>query len=190
MSRKIILIGASTGGPNTVCEILKNFPKDIPPVVVCIHMPASFTKQLAERINNECNFVAKEAKTGDILKKGMLYLCRGGVQTRIIQTLQGFEFVVEDIGRIGGYLPSIDYTFSSISEVVNPRMLIGVLLTGMGTDGAKALKEMHDGGAFIITQDEESSVVYGMPKVAFDMGASDIQLDFREIGIYLHNKFM
>ncbi|MFV0518883.1 MAG: CheB methylesterase domain-containing protein [Lachnospirales bacterium] len=190
MEDKIILIGASTGGPNTVYELLKSLPENIPPIVVCIHMPETFTKQLAERITKGCKFIAKEAQSNDLLKKGTLYLCPGGKQTRVLRTGRGYELLVEDIGRVGGYLPSIDHTFNSFGAVVNPKNIVGVLLTGMGHDGADSLKKLRDRGAFIITQDEASSIVYGMPRVAYELGASNIVLDYRDIGIYIANKFI
>ncbi len=190
MEDKFILIGASTGGPNTVYELLRSLPENIPPIVVCIHMPEAFTTQLAERISKGCKFNAKEAQSSDILKKGTLYLCPGGRQTKIVKTSRGYEFLVEDIGRVGGYLPSIDYTFDSMGAVIDPKKIIGVLLTGMGHDGAHALKKLRDRGAFIITQDEASSIIYGMPRVAYELGASNIVLDYRDIGVYIANKLL
>ncbi len=190
MDKKLILIGASAGGPNTVFEVLKCLPKDIPPILLVLHMPEKFTALFAQRINKNCKFDAKEAEDGDILKKGNLYLCPGNRQMALNLSKKGLEISIKDIGRVDGYIPSIDYTFNSVSKVYNCKNILGILLTGMGSDGAKSLKYIHDKGAFVITQDKNSSVVYGMPRVAFEIGASDIQLDYNDIANYIIKNFL
>ncbi len=190
MNKKLIIIGASAGGPNTAIEVLKDLPEDIPPTLLVIHMPEKFTKLLANRINANCKFHAKEAENGDIIKKGNLYLCPGNRQMELISSKAGYEIVIKDIGRQNGYNPSINYTFKSVEKVFNCKNILGILLTGMGNDGAESLKSLRDKGAFVITQDEKSSIVYGMPRVAYEIGASDIQLDCKDIATYIKNNFL
>ncbi len=190
MNKKLIIIGASAGGPNTVIEMLKGLPANIPPTIVVLHMPEKFTELLAKRINDNCEFSAKEASNGDVLKKGNLYLCPGNRQMEIAGTKTGYEVVIKDIGRQNGYEPSINYTFDSVGRVFNPKDVLGILLTGMGSDGAESLKRLRDRGTFVITQDRESAVVYGMPRVAFEIGASDIQLDHRKMAKYITENFL
>ncbi len=190
MVKKLIIIGASAGGPNTVLEMLKGFPKDIPPIILVLHMPEKFTTMFAKRINENCEFMAKEAEDGDILKEGNLYLCPGNTQTQLNKSKFGYRLDLQDIGRQNGYIPSINYTFDSVLNCFEPKKVLGILLTGMGNDGAESLKKLRDKGGFVVTQDKNSSIVYGMPRVAYEIGASDIQLDYRKIADYVIKNFI
>ncbi len=176
-----IAIGASTGGAEAIESLLKDLPSMMPPLVVVQHMPANFTKSFAERVNQHCALSVKEAEDGDVLIPGQAYIAPGGQDTLIKGRAGRYYLSVQPPVNPKKPTPNIDVMFHSVAETYGANA-IGVLLTGMGKDGAQGLQAMHDKGAVTFGQDEESCVVYGMPRVAYEMGAVDYQCAPKEIG--------
>jgi two-component system chemotaxis response regulator CheB len=176
----IIAIGASTGGTEAIYEVIRKFPEDMPGVVIVQHMPPVFTRMYAERLNNTCSLNIKEAKTGDLVVPGTVLIAPGDSHMRIRRG--GGVYSVECFkgDKVNGHCPSVDVLFDSVSKIAG-KNAIGIILTGMGYDGAKGLLEMRHKGARTIGQDEASSVVYGMPKVAYDIGAVEKQATINDI---------
>jgi two-component system chemotaxis response regulator CheB len=176
----IIAIGASTGGTEAVADIIKTFPKDMPPVLVVQHMPPVFTKMYAERLNKICNMEVKEAEDGELIEPGKIIIAKGGYHMSIKKKGSNFYANVYEGEKVNGHCPSVDPMFEAVAELYGKKS-IGVILTGMGTDGAKGLLKMKKEGAYTIGQDEKSSVVYGMPRVAYNIGAVITQKPLSEI---------
>ncbi|HQA58141.1 MAG TPA: chemotaxis response regulator protein-glutamate methylesterase [Acetivibrio sp.] len=179
-SNKIIAIGASTGGTEAIFNIIKFFPKDMPGIVVVQHMPPVFTRLYAQRLDSSCPMEVKEAVNGDMVLPGRVLIAPGDYHMKL-KKRDGNYFVECAKGqRVNGHCPSVDVLFNSVAEVAG-RNAIGIILTGMGSDGAKGLLAMRNKGARTLGQDEKSSVVYGMPKVAFDIGAVEKQASLEAI---------
>lgn len=174
-SNRIIAIGASTGGTEAIYEVLKQFHRDIPGIVIVQHMPPGFTKMYAERLNNQCEVAVKEAQTGDKVLTGQVLIAPGDRHMRLVKVGDCYQVECRGNERVSGHCPSVDVLFQSVARVAG-KNAIGVILTGMGGDGANGLLEMRKAGASTIGQDEESSIVYGMPKVAYDIGAVQYRL--------------
>jgi two-component system chemotaxis response regulator CheB len=166
----IIAIGASTGGTEAIYQLIKEFPRDMPGIVIVQHMPPVFTKMYAERLNNSCLLEVKEAQDGDIIKMGTVLIAPGDFQMKIVN--EGGNYLVRCYKgeKVSGHCPSVDVLFDSVANTAG-RSAIGVILTGMGSDGAKGLLNMKKKGAYTIGQDEKSSIVYGMPMVAYNIGS-------------------
>lgn len=179
-AERIIAIGASTGGTEAIFQLLKSFPVETPGIVIVQHMPAGFTNMYAKRLNSTCAMEIKEAQNGDMVHSGRALIAPGDYHMKIKKS--GSKYTVEcQLGeRVNGHCPSVDVLFNSVADNVGSKA-IGVILTGMGSDGAKGLLAMRKKGAKTIGQDEQSSVVYGMPKVAFDIGAVEKQLPLERI---------
>lgn len=177
---KVIAIGASTGGTEAILTILKSLPGDMPGIVIVQHMPPVFTKMYAQRLNNLTTLNVKEAQTGDIVQQGCVLVAPGDQHMKIEKLGSTYKVVCYKGEKVNGHCPSVDVLFNSIAMEVG-KDAIGVILTGMGYDGAKGLISMKHNGARTIGQDEQSSVVYGMPKVAFDLGAVDEQASLDSI---------
>lgn len=167
---RIVAIGASTGGTEAIFEVVKRFKRDIPGVVIVQHMPPGFTKMYAERLNNQCEVACKEAETGDRVMQGQVLIAPGDRQMRLVKVGDGYQVECRGTERVSGHCPSVDVLFSSVAKAAGNKA-VGAILTGMGADGAKGLLEMRNAGALTVGQDEATCVVYGMPKVAFDIGA-------------------
>lgn len=179
-SNRIIAIGASTGGTEAIFNIIKYFPKDMPGIVVVQHMPPVFTRLYAQRLDSSCPMEVKEAVNGDMVLPGRVLIAPGDYHMKL-KKRDGNYFVECAKGqRVNGHCPSVDVLFNSVAEVAG-RNAIGIILTGMGSDGAKGLLAMRNKGARTLGQDEKSSVVYGMPKVAFDIGAVEKQASLEVI---------
>jgi len=178
--RKIIAIGASTGGVGALDEVLSRFPANIPPVLIVQHMPAGITKLFASRLNVAYKFDVKEAESGDALQNNRVLIAPAGKHMKLIS--KGGKLAVECfVGpKVQYVIPSADVLFESLAELAG-KQSIGVILTGMGADGAAGLKKMRDAGAATIGQDKATSTIYGMPKVAFDIGAVQHQLPLNAI---------
>lgn len=176
----IIAIGSSTGGPDALMKILTRLPANIPPIVIVQHMPENFTKLLAERIDKNCAFSACEAESGMRLKSGMCVVGKAGLQMKVLKDNKGYYIVLEKDIVKPLHSPSVDVLFDSVAKCAG-RNAIGVILTGMGADGAKGMLNMKKAGAYTIGQDEKSCVVYGMPMEAFRLGAVEIQLPLTSI---------
>lgn len=171
----IVAIGASTGGTEAIATVLKEFDIDIPGVVVVQHMPPGFTEMYANRLNEQCRVRVKEARTGDVVTPGQVLIAPGGdAHMRVVKKDGVFQVVVRQGPKVNGHCPSVDVLFESVADVAKDKAL-GIILTGMGGDGAKGLLAMRNAGARTIGQDESTCVVYGMPKVAYDIGAVEYQ---------------
>lgn len=168
----IIAIGSSTGGTQALQEIFTQLPKKIPPILVVQHIPAFFSKALADRLNTLCPFEVKEAVDNEIINENTIYIAPGGKQMKIMQ-LSGDNIIkITDDPKVNGFQPSVDYMFHSLSKLSFTNVL-GMILTGMGKDGAQGLLDLKNNGAVTIAQDEASSIVFGMPKQAIEIGAVD-----------------
>lgn len=177
---RVVAIGASTGGTEAIYEVIRKFRRDIPGVVMVQHMPPNFTRMYADRLNNSCEVAVKEAQTGDQVLPGRVLLAAGDRQMRLVK--RNGSFIVECRGteRVNGHCPSVDVLFYSAAKAAG-KNAIGVILTGMGADGAKGLLAMRKAGAATIGQNEGSCVVYGMPKAAYELGAVEYQMDLSAI---------
>ncbi len=177
----VIALGASTGGTEALVEVVRRFPKNTPPVLITQHMPPTFTKMFAERLDRISQMSAKEAEDGDRLQQGQIIVAAGGNQMRLMKDARGYYISSRPGEKVSGHCPSVDVLFTSVAEVAGANA-IGAILTGMGADGAEGLLKMRNAGAYTIGQDEETCVVYGMPGVAFKKGAVAIQLPIQKIG--------
>ena len=177
----IVAIGASTGGTEAIFEVAKDFGTDIPGVVVVQHMPPGFTSMYAKRLNDQCRIQVKEAETGDRVLPGHMLIAPGGDRHMRLLKVNGVYQVECKAGpRVNGHCPSVDVLFDSVAKSAGANA-VGIILTGMGGDGAKGLLEMRKAGARTIGQDESTCVVYGMPKVAYDIGAVERQEKLSDI---------
>jgi len=171
-TEKLICIGASTGGTEAIKEILVRMPADAPGIVITQHMPPGFTTSFAARLNGLCQIAVKEAAQGERILPGHAYIAPGGKQFRIEKSGANYLCQVEDGELVNRHKPSVEVLFKSAARVVG-RNAFGIMLTGMGNDGAKAMKEMRDCGSYNYVQDEASCVVFGMPREAILHGAAD-----------------
>jgi two-component system chemotaxis response regulator CheB len=171
-THKVVAIGSSTGGTEALKEVLSPLPADFPGLVMVQHMPEAFTRPFAERLNSLCRIRVAEAKDGDRILPGHALLAPGGHQMQVVR--RGMEYAVRVYRgeRVNRHLPSVDVLFSSCARQLG-KNAIGVLLTGMGADGAKGMLEMKEAQAFTIAQDEATCVVFGMPREAILLGAVD-----------------
>ncbi len=180
----IIGLGASTGGTEATLEVMKRLPADIPPMVIVQHMPPGFTKMYAERLNRLCAMEVREAQSGDELRRGLALVAPADLQCRVVRIGTRYTVNCTHGEKISGHRPSVDAMFQSMSEVVTCKM-VGIIMTGMGQDGAVGLLAMRKKGAYTIGQDKESSVVYGMPGVAMNIGAVMTQASCENIATVL-----
>lgn len=168
--KSLIAIGASTGGTEAIYSMLTKFSANMPGILVVQHMPPGFTKLYSDRLNNSCELNVKEAEDGDIVRPGHVLIAPGDYNMTV-QDRQGIYMVkCEKTEKVNGHRPSVDVLFNSVAENVG-RSAMGIILTGMGSDGAKGLLKMRQAGSYTIGQDEKSSVVYGMPMAAYNAGA-------------------
>ena len=167
----VIAIGASTGGTQAIETVLMNLPADTPGIVVTQHIPAGFSRAFAERMNKSCPMRVAEAVDGDPVQSGVALIAPGNFHMVLRKHGGAFRVTVKDGPMVCYQRPSVDVLFASVAEAAGP-LAIGVILTGMGSDGAQGLKKMRSAGAHTIAQDEASSVVFGMPKMAIDLGAA------------------
>lgn len=177
---KIIGIGASTGGTEAIFRVLKALPANIPGIAIVQHIPPVFSGMFAQRMNAQTALNVKEAENGDFLEPGRVLIAPGDKHMQIRRVGDRFKAEVNEGEKVSGHCPSVDVLFESMAKACGDRA-VGVLLTGMGQDGARGLVSMRKSGAFTIGQDEKSSVVYGMPKVAYDLGGVEKQLSLDAI---------
>lgn len=170
----MIGLGASTGGTEATLEVMKRLPKDIPGMVIVQHMPPGFTKMYAERLNRICSMEVQEAVDGQEIRQGLALIAPADFQARVVRSGSRYTLSCKPGDKVSGHRPSVDALFASMADQVRCKM-VGVIMTGMGRDGADGLLAMRRAGAYTIGQDKESSVVYGMPMVANDIGAVQIQ---------------
>ncbi len=177
----IVAIGASTGGTEAIFSVAKDFGTDIPGIVVVQHMPPGFTGMYAKRLDDQCRIQVKEAQTGDRVLPGHMLIAPGGdAHMRLVKVNGVYQVEVKQGPRVNGHCPSVDVLFESVARVAGANA-VGIILTGMGGDGAKGLLSMRKAGARTIGQDESTCVVYGMPKVAYDLGAVEHQEKLTDI---------
>jgi len=179
-ANKIIAIGASTGGTEAIYNVMKHLPKSIPGIVIVQHIPPDFSRMFAERLNTSTALEVKEARTGDYIEKGRVLVAPGDRHMRIKRVGNKYRVECFEGDKLNGHCPSVDVLFESVAKEAG-NQAIGIILTGMGYDGAKGLLSMRRKGARTIGQDEGSSVVYGMPKVAFNIGAVEKQTSLEKI---------
>lgn len=179
-SKKIIAIGASTGGTEAIYNVLKHLPETVPGIVIVQHIPIVFSKMFAERLNNQTRLNVKEAQNGDYLEPGKVVIAPGN--QHIIVKKIGDRYRVDFFNgdKVNGHCPSVDVMFESVAKEAKNEA-VGVILTGMGYDGAKGLLSIRRNGGRTIGQDEKSCVVYGMPKVAYDIGGVEKQCPLSDI---------
>lgn len=170
----VLAIGASTGGTEAILEVVRQFPARMPGIVITQHMPPGFTAMYAERLNRICQLKVKEAAHGDKIQPGQILLAPGGLQMRVVRMGTGYSVSCTSEGKVSGHCPSVDVLFDSVAAHVKNRA-IGVILTGMGADGAAGLLRMRKAGAYTIGQNRETCVVYGMPMEAYKAGAVCVQ---------------
>ncbi len=176
----VVAIGASTGGTEAIFEVVKRFKKDIPGTVIVQHMPPGFTAMYAQRLNDQCAVVVKEAKTGDRVVPGQVLIAPGDAHMRLIKNNGIYQVECKAGPKVSGHCPSVDVLFESVAHAAGSKA-VGIILTGMGKDGADGLLAMRRAGAHTIGQNEASCIVYGMPKVAYDIGAVEVQADIEMI---------
>lgn len=177
----VVAIGASTGGTEATSALVRQYGTDIPGIVCVQHMPPGFTQMYAKRLDNECRIHVKEAETGDRVLPGHMLIAPGGDRhMQLVKVGGGYQVEIKAGPKVNGHCPSVDVLFDSVAKVAGADAL-GIILTGMGGDGAKGLLAMRKAGARTIGQDESTCVVYGMPKVAYDLGAVEYQEKLSDI---------
>lgn len=171
LNSTVIAIGASTGGTEATLDVMRQLPADIPGIVITQHMPKGFTQMYAERLNRLCQMQVKEAEDGDVIKRGLALLAPGGdLQMKVVKDGAIYKVRCVPGEKVNGHRPSVDVLFDSTAQIVG-KNAVGIILTGMGQDGAEGLLKMRKAGAYTIGQDKDSCVVYGMPMVAYKIGA-------------------
>jgi two-component system chemotaxis response regulator CheB len=178
---RLVAIGASTGGVEALIAVLTQFPRDCPPTVITLHMPSPFTTSVAQRLDRLCASRVSEAVEGAPIMPGHVYLAPGGPAHLEVTGSSMLRCRVREGELVGGHRPSVDVLFNSVAKVCGAAAM-GVILTGMGRDGAAGLLAMRQAGAQTIGQNESTCVVYGMPKVAFELGAVEKQVPLSRIG--------
>jgi two-component system, chemotaxis family, protein-glutamate methylesterase/glutaminase len=179
-TEKLICIGASTGGTEAIKEILTRLPADSPGIVITQHMPPGFTTSFAARLNSLCRITVKEASHGERILPGHAYIAPGGKQFRVDRSGANYVAIVEDAEPVNRHRPSVEVLFRSAAKAAG-RNAYAIMLTGMGNDGAKAMREMKDQGSYNYVQDEASCVVFGMPREAIQCGAAHEVLPLDQI---------
>lgn len=180
----MIGVGASTGGTEAIYALLQQLPLGLPPIVIVQHIPPVFSKMFAERLDKQTHFHVKEAENGDIIQNNHVYLAPGDKHIQIKKSPKGYFLKVFEGEKVNGHCPSVDILFQSMASEVGDKAL-GVILTGMGYDGAKGITMMRRKGAITLGQDEKSSVVYGMPKVAYELKGISKQVSLELMGYYI-----
>ena len=179
-TEKLICIGASTGGTEAIKEVLTHLPADSPAIVITQHMPPGFTTSFAARLNGLCRVTVKEAVDGERILPGHAYIAPGGRQFSVSRSGANYMAVVEDTEPVNRHRPSVEVLFKSCAQVAG-RNAFGIMLTGMGADGALAMKEMRDKGSYNFVQNEATCVVFGMPREAIAAGAANEVLPLDQI---------
>ena len=180
LGKSLIAIGASTGGTEAIADILKELNRDVPGIVIVQHMPPVFTKLYADRLNNTCPLEVKEARDGDEALPGRALIAPGDFQMQIVAERNKYIAKVYKGEKVNGHSPSVDVLFNSVAVAAGKNAL-GIILTGMGGDGANGLLNMRKNGANTIGQNEKSCIVYGMPMVAMKVGAVESELPLQSI---------
>ena len=182
----LIAIGASTGGTEAIRELLTDLPSDSPPIVITQHIPPMFSTAFANRLNTICKIEVREAEDGDLVKSGLALVAPGDKHMRIVQSPNGLRVVLNQLEKVSGHRPSVDVLFRSVNDS-GVQHVWGFLLTGMGKDGAEGLKDLKMAGHWTAAQDEHTSVVYGMPRVAAEIGGTCAVMSLGDIQNLLVN---
>lgn len=182
--RRLIVLGASTGGTEALREVLVGLPPGLPPIAIVQHIPAHFSKAFADRLNSLCAFPVREAVDGELLPPGIALVAPGGFHLLVRWTGTGYRAELSSGSPVWHQRPAVDILFKSVPQAHCPHVIGGVL-TGMGKDGAEGLLRLRNAGATTFSQDEASCVVYGMPKEAWDRGGSAVQLPLDSIAAHL-----
>lgn len=172
MTEKFVAIGCSTGGTQALETVLTDLPRTSPGIVVVQHMPAAFTRGFADRLHKVSQIEVKEAENGDRVLPGRALIAPGGLHLMVVRSGAQYRVEVKDGPQVSRHKPSVDVLFRSVAKAAGPNAT-GFIMTGMGDDGARGMKEMHEAGAVTYAQDEESCVVFGMPKEAIKLGGVD-----------------
>ncbi len=180
-ARRVIAIGAATGGTEAIKAVLTRLPAAMPGIVIVQHMPAGFTQMFAERLNQLCAMSVKEARSGDRIVPGQVLVAPGGLQMRVARVDGQLLVTCTEGPTVSGHCPSVDVLLQSVARAAGAEAT-GAVLTGMGADGADGLLAMRQAGARTLAQDEASSVVFGMPRVAFERGGAERLLPLDQIG--------
>ncbi|NQZ58221.1 MAG: chemotaxis response regulator protein-glutamate methylesterase [Lentisphaeraceae bacterium] len=178
--RRIIALGASTGGTDALSFTLKSMPKNCPGIVIVQHMPEYFTRSFADRLNNICDIEVKEAENGDLVQNGRALIAPGGRHMVLRRQAGTDSVIIKDGPLVSSHRPSVDVLFKSVARYA-AKQTIAVLMTGMGSDGAQGLLQIKESGGQTIAQNEATCVVYGMPKIAVDLGAANEVLALEDI---------
>ncbi|MGN0613198.1 MAG: chemotaxis response regulator protein-glutamate methylesterase [Porcipelethomonas sp.] len=186
-AQTVIAMGASTGGTDALQTVLTSMPANCPPIVIVQHMPPGFTKMFADRLNKICAVEVREAKDGDRLKNGLALIAPGDFHMALHKDQNGYFVKIEYGERVSSHRPSVDYLFNSVAKTAG-KNAIGVIMTGMGSDGADGMVAMHKQGAYTIGQDKETCVVYGMPMTAFMRGGCSVQAPLDKICSMICNR--
>lgn len=179
-TNKVVAIGTSTGGTQALEAVLTRLPTTSLGIIIVQHMPEKFTAMFAERLNNLCQIEVREAKNGDRVIPGLALIAPGGRHMMLKRNGAQYAVEVVDGPLVNRHKPSVDVLFRSVAKFAGANAL-GIIMTGMGDDGARGMKEMHDAGARTIAQDEASCVVFGMPKEAIKLGATDQSMSLDQI---------
>ncbi|MFP1724571.1 chemotaxis response regulator protein-glutamate methylesterase [Lonsdalea quercina] len=179
-SEKLIAIGASTGGTEAIRHVLQPLPPTCPAVIITQHMPPGFTKSFAERLNKLCQITVKEAEDGERVLPGHAYIAPGARHMELSRSGANYQVKLHDEAPVNRHRPSVDVLFRSVAKYAG-RNAVGVILTGMGNDGAMGMLEMHQAGAYTMAQNEASCVVFGMPREAIALGGVDEVVDLHQV---------
>jgi two-component system chemotaxis response regulator CheB len=186
---EMIVLGCSTGGPKALQDFLPHLPKNLPvPMMIVQHMPSSFTKPFAERLNGICQLDVKEASNGDVPQPGHIYLAPGGIHMHLRHQLGRYSIELNPEPSNTLHRPSVDVLFQSAYDACNVQLL-AIILTGMGADGAQGMKKLKEKGAYTLAEAESSCVVYGMPKSAFELGCVDIMVPIQDMAGVVRSHF-
>ncbi|WP_440054347.1 protein-glutamate methylesterase/protein-glutamine glutaminase [Pseudoalteromonas sp. T1lg65] len=181
----ILAIGASTGGTEAIREVLTKLPHNVPPVVITQHIPPVFSASFALRMDKSCTVSVKEAEDGDVLKFGHVFIAPGDKHLTIVRSSKGYVCKLDEKERVNRHRPSVEVLFDSLVPVA--KNVCAVMLTGMGSDGAQALLRLREAGAQTFAQDEKSSVVWGMPRAAYEIGAAKELVPLSKVALTLLN---
>jgi two-component system chemotaxis response regulator CheB len=183
-TNKVVAIGASTGGTEALRQVLRAMPRTAPPIVIVQHMPEAFTSGFAARLDEQCEITVREAKQNDSVIPGQALIAPGSAHIMLTRSGANYKVEIRQGPLVNRHRPSVDVLFRSVSHVAGPNA-VGVIMTGMGDDGAKGLKEMRDSGARTFGQTEASCVVYGMPAAAMRAGGVETEVDLDQIARHI-----
>ncbi|UCH14424.1 MAG: chemotaxis response regulator protein-glutamate methylesterase [Bacteroidales bacterium] len=186
-TEKVVVIGASTGGTEAIKRMLTELPPDCPGIVIVQHMPEQFTRSFAKGLNEQCSITVKEAQNNDTVLRGQALIAPGNYHTLLKRSGARYYIKIKDGPLVNRHRPSVDVLFRATAQYAG-KNAVGILLTGMGNDGAQGLLEMRQNGAYTIAQDEKSCIVFGMPHEAIKIGAADKILPLEEISEYIMRK--